>query len=148
MAGRTMPQVIGPGSVFMQQHLDAAMKPASSASVSATDCPRRHGKPDRRNERICHRPITTGSRKTATPAIHPASNRFDSENFDDLRRCGSHASATAAVERAESARQCHHERRTRRRLSTSTGTATRTGGTRMEAIGSSNVTPNAAASSA
>ena len=122
--------------------------PASRASASTTDCPLRHGKPDRRNERICHRPTTTGSRESATPATHTPNNRFASESLDSrgapavapapLPTFGSDALTSTPIATGTIGA----------RLFTSTGTPTHSGGMSAAAIGSSNATPKVAASKA
>src|SRR5580658_6233892 len=123
--------------------------PASSARVSAIDCPSSHDKPDRRKERICHRPVITGTRKTAVPTIHPASNKTDRENVDDC--CGvaddtgapSAAAVTDGIGAALFATRGHAAR-----LTSAIGTATCTDGATREVTGSSNVAPNVKASRA
>ena len=54
---------------------------SSFASVEATEVPCDHGNAVRRSERICHRPMITGARKTTAPKAHAMKRRSNREEL-------------------------------------------------------------------
>src|ERR1700689_2363949 len=122
--------------------------PALSARDSTMDCPRRQGKLDRRNDRICHRPTTTGSRNTTTPAAQPPSNRLDTERFDTDGVTAATRVPTPTVVAGDPASAPIPNGRNVVGFSITAGTPTWSGGMSKLAAGSSNITPNIAASNA
>ena len=60
---------------FESEHFDNRTAPVATASQIAAA-----------NEFAEGRPVTTGNRKSAAPAAHPASNRFENESFRHLGR--------------------------------------------------------------
>ena len=147
MAGCTAPHVIGPGrssctSTSTRRRMRRRRLRVHFPTASARD----HGSADRRSERTCHRPISTGERNIAIPAIHPTSSTVDRRSGAD----GGVTGGTAAVGGRDAAGGIV--------LAPSatagvlfcavTGNTMRTGGATIDTRGNTRSTPNAAASHA
>src|SRR5690242_2993701 len=76
-----MPHVIGPEVNSWSSTSIRRLILSSFASVVATAFPCDHGNAVRRSERICHRPMITGARKTTAPKVHAMKRRSNREKL-------------------------------------------------------------------
>src|SRR5690348_966236 len=76
-----MPHVIGPEVDSWSSTSIRRLILSSFASVEATEVPCDHGNAVRRSERICHRPMITGARKTTAPKAHAMKRRSNREKL-------------------------------------------------------------------